>query len=398
MLAYHSALHFAGRSAAVLTEVSLLAISIALLGCGGNNSSSTPPPPPTVTVSVSPSSMNVLLGDTQQFTATVSGSSNTLVNWSVNETAGGNSKVGTISSTGLYTAPADLPSPASVTITAASQASPSSTANASVTVTSDVKIALSTSLSGRSSVQTNATVQMTATITSAGHPDTNVTWSINAVTNGNSTLGTITTTNGGAATYTAPAALPTPNTVTVQATSEADPSQSASVTARIDIPVQQYYSLTGSNGLATFALSTPSSSAQARRAVIHPNSPGPIAQSSSSGPTLQIEAIDQNTQAPVEGIGISLSTDVAGDAAIVLSDSAGRYYTSSQILELPSSSTGTPAPIQVTIPPVVTPSSGSSTGTVNSIPVPSVNSSNVLTPNQESVSEQNWEGDRKSVV
>ena len=46
-----------------------------------------------------------------QFTATVTGTTNTAVTWSVNGVAGGNSTVGTISTSGAYTAPATAPEP-----------------------------------------------------------------------------------------------------------------------------------------------------------------------------------------------------------------------------------------------------------------------------------------------
>jgi hypothetical protein len=54
-----------------------------------------------VAVTVSPTSASILTGGTQQFTATVTNSSNTTVTWSVQEGAAG----GAVSSTGLYTAP-----------------------------------------------------------------------------------------------------------------------------------------------------------------------------------------------------------------------------------------------------------------------------------------------------
>jgi hypothetical protein len=85
-------------------------------------------------VHVSPSTAIVATSTTQQFTATVTGIANTAVNWTVNGTAGGNSTVGTISASGLYTAPSSIPTPATVTVTAADQASPSLTGTASVTV------------------------------------------------------------------------------------------------------------------------------------------------------------------------------------------------------------------------------------------------------------------------
>src|SRR5207248_10744996 len=50
------------------------------------------------------------------------GTSNTGVTWSANAVQGGNSTVGTISSSGLYTAPAVAPNPSNVTISAVSVA------------------------------------------------------------------------------------------------------------------------------------------------------------------------------------------------------------------------------------------------------------------------------------
>src|SRR6266481_559028 len=198
-------------------------ISLALLaGCGGG--SSAPPPPPMVTVSVTPTSQNVLLGATQQFTAIVAGTSNTGVAWSVNGVSGGDATVGTISSAGLYAGPKDLPNPARVTITGTSQADSSKHGDASVTVTSDITVTLATSLAGTQAVPTSSTLQFTASIASAGNPDTSVKWAVNGILNGNGTLGTV----DAAGLYAAPATVPTPFTVTIAATSVADSSKSAS--------------------------------------------------------------------------------------------------------------------------------------------------------------------------
>ena len=78
--------------------------------------------PATITVSVMPNPASVRAGNSQQFAATVSGSSNQAVSWSVNAIAGGNASVGTITSRGLYTAPAVVPNANSVTIQATSAA------------------------------------------------------------------------------------------------------------------------------------------------------------------------------------------------------------------------------------------------------------------------------------
>jgi serine protease len=87
-----------------------------------------------VAISITPTSATVQTGMTQTFTATVTGSSNTSVNWSVNGAAGGNATVGMISTSGVYTAPMTVPSPATVTVTAVSAADSTKSASAQTTV------------------------------------------------------------------------------------------------------------------------------------------------------------------------------------------------------------------------------------------------------------------------
>ena len=101
---------------------------VALAVLGGCSSSSS-----TKTGSISPGAVALSLGQSTQFQATLPGKSGSET-WSVNGIAGGNATVGTITSTGLYTAPSDTDSIA-VTITAASSgssASSSATAQAYV--------------------------------------------------------------------------------------------------------------------------------------------------------------------------------------------------------------------------------------------------------------------------
>lgn len=85
-------------------------------------------------VTVSPILVSVQIGGSQQFSATVTGPANTAVDWLVDNVQGGNSTVGTISTGGLYTAPANLPNPVTVTVTAVSAADSSLSANATVTI------------------------------------------------------------------------------------------------------------------------------------------------------------------------------------------------------------------------------------------------------------------------
>jgi hypothetical protein len=90
-----------------------------------------------VTVSVSPTSGSLQAGSgtTQSFTATVGDTLNTQVTWQVNAITGGNATVGAISTAGVYTAPATVPSPATVTVTAISFADSTRSASATVTIT-----------------------------------------------------------------------------------------------------------------------------------------------------------------------------------------------------------------------------------------------------------------------
>ena len=123
-----------------LATVSLFAIAMLASGCssktlagsGGNN-----PPQPAVTVSVSGAGQ-VRLGSTATFTAAVANTTNTAVTWQVDTVAGGNSSVGTITSSGVYTPPAAIPTVDPVTITAVSVAAPSTSGSASISVENPV--------------------------------------------------------------------------------------------------------------------------------------------------------------------------------------------------------------------------------------------------------------------
>jgi uncharacterized protein (DUF1800 family) len=62
-----------------------------------------------VTVTITPARVDLRPGQTTQFKATVTGTTNTTVKWEVNGAVGGGGVTGTISTTGLYTAPSVLP-------------------------------------------------------------------------------------------------------------------------------------------------------------------------------------------------------------------------------------------------------------------------------------------------
>jgi OOP family OmpA-OmpF porin len=85
--------------------------------------------PAVVAVALNPSTANLGGAQTQQFDATVSNASNTGVNWSINPS------LGSVSATGLYTAPTTVALPETVNITATSQADATKSATSLVHLT-----------------------------------------------------------------------------------------------------------------------------------------------------------------------------------------------------------------------------------------------------------------------
>jgi Bacterial Ig-like domain (group 2) len=216
-----------GKLTRVAQAVLLLALmAAALFGCGYAGT----PPVNEVVVIISPTSASVALGQSQQFVASVTGSSSSAVTWSVDSISGGNSSFGTISSTGLYTAPASLPNPATFTITAASAQAPASSASATVTLTDGLQVNVAPTAA---SVPAGGAQVFTATVSGAGSLPTTVIWSVNGVTGGNSAIGTLFANSNNSAVYTAPTIVPNPPAVTVSATSTADSSKSGSATVTI---------------------------------------------------------------------------------------------------------------------------------------------------------------------
>ena len=188
---------------------------------------------PAVTVTVSPSATTVFTSLTAQFNATVTGTANTAVTWTVNGVAGGNQTVGTINDSGLYTAPTLVPIPATVMVTATSVASPSSSANTQVIVATPIGIVLSPEYL---TLMPGQTQYFTASVT--GPEDSGVAWSVNGVSGGNASVGTLTTTRVDGRSFTgqyiAPTVPPLADPVIVQAISTVDPA--AFATAHVTIP------------------------------------------------------------------------------------------------------------------------------------------------------------------
>lgn len=111
------------------TSILLMVAGLLLAGCGGSGGGSTP----STGVTVSPSGTQVLAGATQQMQATAADGGKTFT-WQVNGTAGGGSSTGTISSSGLYTAPALPPAGGKVTITATEQGGAGASGSAALNI------------------------------------------------------------------------------------------------------------------------------------------------------------------------------------------------------------------------------------------------------------------------
>ena len=197
-------------------------------GCGGGSIKT----PTLVAVMVAPSAAMVVVSQMQPFSATVSGTTNMAVNWSVNGGAGN----GTISSAGVYTAPATVPSPAAVTVTATSQADTTKFATATVTVVATAPSVQVTVQPATASVSNFRTQPFMATVT--GDANTAVTWEVNGIVGGSQKFGFISSSG----LYVAPSGVPTisdgqgntmSTTVTVTAVSQADATGTGSATVTI---------------------------------------------------------------------------------------------------------------------------------------------------------------------
>ena len=226
-----------------------LAVAFTLASCGGVSNSTTGQSS-NVTVSLNQSSMNVAVGATAQFTATVQNTTNTAVTWSVDGVAGGNATAGTISASGLYTAPAAA---GSHKVTATSVADTNASASAAVTVGALAAISPATAF-----LPPGGTQQFSSSI--QGFSNTSVNWAVNQVAGGNASVGTITA----AGLYTAPLQ---PGTYAVTATSAADSSVTASAavtvgtiklsptSATLASSQMQQFTPTASAGVTTFTWS-----------------------------------------------------------------------------------------------------------------------------------------------
>jgi len=203
---------FVGRKVSKYSAVAGLCISLALIAlmmaCGGGSG------PPVVTIT--PSSAQVPLGGTQQFSANVS------VTWSV-------TGAGQISSTsGLYTAPSAGTTPTSATVTATPTSGTAATAAVTIPAVgvsvTPTPVNIYANEAGNAWPANLTQQQFTATVTNSSNAA--VTWSVSS---GGGSIDA----NG---LYTSPATVPNPAAVTVTATSVADPSHSGPGTVNVLTP------------------------------------------------------------------------------------------------------------------------------------------------------------------
>lgn len=185
-------------------------VAAAILSSCGSTSTAVAP---TITVSCVPTDVTVL--GTAQCTATVVNLTSTLVNWSVSGTGNGS-----ISSAGLYTAPATVPTNNVVTITATSQVQNTLTATQGLTIEQATAISAVTCVDPNSNSNVGVTVitsgnSLSCSATASTGAIIPVTWTVANTNKLGGNLGTISSQGGN---YVAPLVPPPGQMVTITAT------------------------------------------------------------------------------------------------------------------------------------------------------------------------------------
>jgi len=124
----------AGHTDTANVVITSSSVTTAAPSAAGQGSCSTSAP--AVALGVCPASGSVQAGATETLTASLANTSDTEVSWQVNNIPGGNATIGTITSAGVYTAPATVPSQPTVTVTAVADADESVSASSQLTITS----------------------------------------------------------------------------------------------------------------------------------------------------------------------------------------------------------------------------------------------------------------------
>jgi len=169
-----------------------LAFAAILGGCGTTK---------TISVTISPKTATVKLQSTQQFAYSITPSSDTAgVKWYVNDTLSGNSTIGTIDTTGKYTAPSSSSTSFTLTIKAISNTDTSKYDTATVTVSTGATVTVYPT--STVTIAEGETYQFTDTVTNLvnANSPTTVDWYVDGTNGGTNANGTITSSG----LYTAP--------------------------------------------------------------------------------------------------------------------------------------------------------------------------------------------------
>lgn len=161
-----------------------------------------------ISVTITPNAASLYNAQSLQLFATVAGTSNSEVTWAMKP------HLGTLSSSGLYTAPSTISEPRTVVVTATSVADPTTSGSVDIYLLPPVAVTLSPSAI---TLQPWQTEQFTSNVSNSSN--STVIWSLDPA------VGTIS--NG---IYTAPQRLRQLQSVTVTATSVTDPTKSATAT------------------------------------------------------------------------------------------------------------------------------------------------------------------------
>src|ERR1700756_900528 len=175
-----------------------LGLVIMQAGCGGGST--------TIVVTVSPKTATVKLQSSAQFAYSITPTSDTGgVKWYVNNTLGGNATIGTIDTTGKYTAPNT--SATSFTVTVEAISNTDTTKNDTATVTISTGATVTVFPTSAVTIAEGQTYQFTDTVTNLvnANSPTAVDWYVDGTNGGSSANGTIDTTGK----YTAPASAGT---------------------------------------------------------------------------------------------------------------------------------------------------------------------------------------------
>jgi hypothetical protein len=221
------------------TRVTLLlpAVAIILLlilaGCGGNSTPLVAAPrtetpasaaPGPIYVKISPSmAVTLSASQSQQFTATGVGLSNTAVTWSLVDCS--TQDCGTLSADGLYTAPSFIPAAKEVWVKATSQADTKMTNSTPVRL---VPISVAVTPSTPTNVPPGGTHDFAAVVQYDAQ-NAGVTWALSGAGCSGEFCGTLGNATSTSVVYHAPSTAPNPPAVTLTATSVTDVHKSMSV-------------------------------------------------------------------------------------------------------------------------------------------------------------------------